>query len=133
MAKLLHCCVITPEKEVLDAEASAVVLPAHDGLLGVLKNRAPLLCELGTGVLRVETVKEGSKEFYIDGGFAQVLHNEVTILTERAGGAEALSRADASKALAEAEKMPIKDEKTGAARARAIARARAQLTIAKKQ
>src|ERR1043166_8389853 len=88
MAKTLHCCVITPEQQVFDADATEVVLPAHDGLLGVLKSRAPLVCELGTGVLRVDTVGEGKKEFYVDGGFGQVLHDEVTILTERAAAAE---------------------------------------------
>jgi F-type H+-transporting ATPase subunit epsilon len=132
MPRKLHCCIITPEQQVFDGDATSVVLPAHDGFLGVLTNRAPLLCELGTGVLRVDTPKEGSKEFYVDGGFAQVLNNDVTILTERAAAAEAVSKADASTALAEAEKMPIKDEKTGAARARAIARAKAQIKIAKK-
>jgi len=132
MAKTLHCCVITPEQQLFDAEATSVVLPAHDGLIGILHDRAPLLCELGTGVLRLESEKEGTRQFYVDGGFAQVLHNEVTILTERAAAAENVTRSDANKALEQAEKMPIKDEKSAAARSRAIARAKAQLQIATK-
>jgi F-type H+-transporting ATPase subunit epsilon len=132
MPAKLHCCVITPEQQVFDADATSVVLPAHDGLLGVLKGRAPLLCELGTGVLRVDAEQGGSKEFYVDQGFAQVLHNQVTILTERAAAGEDIARADANKALEQAEKMPIQDEKSGEARARAIARAKAQIKIAKK-
>lgn len=132
MTKNLHCCVITPEQQVFDADAVSVVLPAHDGLLGVLDNRAPLLCELGTGVLRVDTATEGSKEFFVDGGFAQVLNNDVTILTDRAADAESVTRSDASKALHQAQAMKITDEASFAARARAISGARAKTKIAKK-
>jgi F-type H+-transporting ATPase subunit epsilon len=128
----LHCQVITPERQVLDADADAVVLPAHDGQIGVLKNRAPLLCQLGTGVLRVDTRDEGSKQFSVDGGFAQVLDNEVTILTERAEGAEEVTRERAQKLLADAEKMPAHDPASMAAKEKAVRRAKAQLQIATK-
>lgn len=128
----LHCSVITPEHQVLDTDASAVVMPAHDGLVGILHNRAPLLTELGTGVLRVDTSGEGTREFYVDGGFAQVLNNEVTILTERAAAAEDIASSDAQKALQAAEAMPTQDEASSNARRRAIDRAKAQLAIAKK-
>lgn len=133
MAKApLHCSVITPERQVLETDAVSVVLPAHDGLVGVLDKRAPLLCELGTGVLRVETEAGKSQQVFVDGGFAQVLKNEVTILTERAALAENITADQARKALEEAQAMPAKDEATAAARQRAIARAKAQMTIAGK-
>jgi F-type H+-transporting ATPase subunit epsilon len=128
----IHCSIITPERQVFDARATAVVIPAHDGLTGILRDRAPLLCELGTGVLRVDTETGESREFYVDGGFAQVLNNEVTVLTERSAAGDDLSRAEAQKALAAAEQMPAVDEAALAARRRAIARAKAQLRIARK-
>ena len=132
MAKTLHCTVITPEQQVFDADASEVVLPAHDGLLGVLKGRAPLVCELGTGVLRVDTLDSGSKQIYVDGGFGQILHDEVTILTERAAAAENISKSEASKKLDAAHAMRITDEASFEARQRAIAGAEAQQKIAQK-
>ena len=86
MAKQSHltCSIITPEELVLETQATAVVIPAHDGLIGILKDRAPLLCELGSGTLRIDTVSEGTKQIEIAGGFAQVLNNDVIVLTERA-------------------------------------------------
>jgi len=33
----LHCSVITPERKVLEADVDSVILPAHDGQIGVLK------------------------------------------------------------------------------------------------
>ncbi len=79
----LRCQLITPDAEVLDVEATSVVFPAHDGQVGILKNRAPLLCQLGQGLCRVTTA-EGRQEFRIQGGFARMLDNRLTILTQHA-------------------------------------------------
>jgi F-type H+-transporting ATPase subunit epsilon len=79
--------VITPERHVLRETAEAVVIPAHDGELGVLRDRAPLLCELGIGQLRYSRSGQ-TRRLFIDGGFAQVLENHVTLLTSRAIPAE---------------------------------------------
>ncbi len=126
----LHCSVITPEERVVDTDATSIILPAHDGQIGIMKDRAPLLCELGVGVLHIEGAATEAKDYYIDGGFAQVLNNEVTILTEKAAPASKLSRADAQKELAVAESMPIPDEAASVARTRAISRAKVKLRLA---
>ncbi|GMU33445.1 MAG: ATP synthase F1 subunit epsilon [Planctomycetia bacterium] len=128
----IECSVITPERQVLSTSANSVVFPAHDGLIGILNGRAPLLCELGTGVLRVYSTEGDMKEVFIDAGFAQVLNNEVTILTERAELAENISQSDANMALSDAEALPAHDEASVVARQKAIARAKTQLSIAKK-
>src|SRR5438046_10753153 len=79
----LRCVVVTPEKAVLDTPADFVVLPMYDGELGVLPGRMPLIGRLGYGELRI---KQGAhvKRFFIDGGFAQVRADAVTVLTPRA-------------------------------------------------
>lgn len=123
----LQCSVITPEQQVLDTPAASVVIPAHDGLVGILNGRAPLLCELGIGVLRVD-----SEEYFVDGGFAQVLDNNVTILTERAGAANKVDRSEAEAALAEAERLPSTDEHSAETRRKAIARAKVRVKLASK-
>lgn len=130
MAAPLHCCVITPERQVFDADASAVVFPAHDGLIGILHDRAPLLCELGIGVLRVDTTEGASKHFFVDGGFAQVLHNEVTILTDRAAAPEEINRSTAEKAMSDAQAIQATNPEAIEAKRRAIERARVQLSLA---
>lgn len=80
----LTCTVITPEKQVLEAKATQVILPAHDGLVGILDHRAPLVCELGKGRLRIDLSEGGRTSIDVEGGFAQVLNNQVTVLTEQA-------------------------------------------------
>ncbi|MFQ5424029.1 MAG: ATP synthase F1 subunit epsilon, partial [Phycisphaerae bacterium] len=122
----IQCSVITPEEQVLETQASSIVIPAHDGQIGILKDRAPLLCELGIGILHVD-----ADAFFVDGGFAQVLDNRVTLLTERSAAADQIDRADAEKALAEAEGMAAADERSAEARRKAIQRAKVKLELAR--
>ncbi len=79
--------VLTPERQVLEETADAVVIPAHDGELGILRDRAALVCELGTGQLRY-TRGGTTRRLFVDRGFAQVANNHVTVLTGEALRAE---------------------------------------------
>lgn len=124
-----HLSVITPERAVLETEATFVAFPAHDGEVGVLRNRAPLLYRLGTGLLRAET-PEGEHRLFVDGGFAQMVDNRLTILTEQARRPEDIDRAAAERALAAARELPAGTDAENATRERAEARARAQIRLA---
>ena len=79
----LHCVVVTPERALLDEAADFVALPMYDGELGVLPGRAALIGRLGYGELRIKR-GGGTERFFVDGGFAQVRANTVTVLTGRA-------------------------------------------------
>lgn len=140
-ADTFQCSVITPERKVLECDANFVAFPAHDGEMGVLNRRAPIVCKLGIGVLRVETFdpsrdRKGAAEivkhmFFVDGGFAQVVDNRLTILTQQARETDEIEAAVAEKALVEARAMKITDDASFIARADAIRRAQIQLKLAK--
>jgi len=78
------CVVVTPEQEVLDLAAKQVILPADDGLIGILTNRTPMLARIGKGPLRVDPDNGPTQTFQIQGGVAQMKDNKLTILTQRA-------------------------------------------------
>jgi F-type H+-transporting ATPase subunit epsilon len=120
-----HCSVITPERAVLECEARFVAFPAHDGEVGVLPNRAPLVCKMGIGSLRVQT-GETTHVLFVDGGFAQMLNNRLTILTEQARGVEELNIAGVQQSLNDALAMSIPDDAAFVARTGAVERARVQ-------
>lgn len=124
-----HCSVITPERAVLETEATFVAFPAHDGEVGILPGRAPLLFKMGIGSLRVES-PEGNRSFFVDGGFAQMVENRLTLLTEQAKEVGEIDRAAAERALAEAREMPTVTEAEFAARQRAVRRAETQIRLA---
>src|SRR6184192_2794194 len=93
----LQCVVVTPERALLDEPADSVVLPMFDGELGVLPGRAPLIGRLGFGELRT-VLGRNTRRYYIDGGFAQVRGNVVTVLTSKAMPAEEIELASAERA-----------------------------------
>jgi F-type H+-transporting ATPase subunit epsilon len=127
-SRTFRCTVITPERKVLDCDARFVAFPAHDGEMGVLTGRAPLVCKLGIGVLRAETPQQ-THRLAIDGGFAQVVRNELTVLTERAHRPEEINAAAAEQALREAQAMKITDSESLRKRQNAIRRAEVQLRL----
>lgn len=79
-----QCVVVTPEQEVLDQSVKQVILPAYDGQIGILTDRAPMLARLGKGSLRIDPASGASQTFAIEGGVAQMKGNKLTILTHKA-------------------------------------------------
>ncbi len=134
MADLLHqplqCIVVTPERAFLDAHADFVALPMFDGELGVLPGRSALIGRLGYGELRIRDGAQ-TQRLYVDGGFAQVRNNVVTVLTPRA---KKVSEINVSKVEEELQAALAPTTTPGAQEAalKAQERARAQLRIASK-
>jgi len=83
MADTLHLQVATPERQLVDEAVARVEIPGKDGYLGILPEHAPLLSELGAGVLSYASDSQ-EKFVAIDGGFLEVLENEVRVLAEHA-------------------------------------------------
>jgi len=73
--------IITPDKNLFQGEASAIVAPGSDGLLGILENHAPLISSLKEGSVKLTTA-EGEETFDVKGGVIEVLNNKVIILAE---------------------------------------------------
>jgi F-type H+-transporting ATPase subunit epsilon len=98
--KSFRCQLVTPEAAIFDESVTFAGMTAHDGEFGVLRNRSPLLYRLGIGQLRVEVDGQG-RMFYIDGGFAEVADNVVTVLTEKAIAVEDIDSSAVQKQLDE--------------------------------
>jgi F-type H+-transporting ATPase subunit epsilon len=82
---LLQCIVVAPQGKLLSCNAKSVVFPAHDGMVGVLPNHMPMFCELGLGIMEAkclipEEEFDGTTFLLIDGGFAMVISNFLTIM-----------------------------------------------------
>jgi F-type H+-transporting ATPase subunit epsilon len=95
----IRCLVVTPETTVLDASAKSVVLPLEDGERGVCKGHAPFIGRLGAGEVRLvpSDGPESVHRTFVEGGFVEVSHDSVTVITQRAvpGGKLDLARARA--------------------------------------
>lgn len=78
----LQCVIVTPEKAILDETADMVILPMIDGEMGVQPGRAAVIGQLGKGQLRIKNGAD-TKAIRIEGGFAQVRNNVITVLTTK--------------------------------------------------
>lgn len=83
----LEVGVISPTRVGFEGEAEALVVPAHDGKLGILPGHAPMTVLLGEGVLIVRR-KDGDRAFRVSHGFLQVVDDTVSILAEEVSEAE---------------------------------------------
>ena len=79
----MRVTLIAPDRSLYDGEATSVVAPAFDGLVGVLPGHAPFLTVLGTGTLTVSR-GDGADRFDVTGGFLQVVGDVVRVVAERA-------------------------------------------------
>ena len=79
---MLKVSVISPEAALFEGDASAVVAPAYDGEVGILTGHAPMMTLLGKGSLRIDGAG-GERRFAIEGGFLQVINNQVRVVTEK--------------------------------------------------
>ncbi len=127
----MKCIVVTPEKTVLEKEATFVVVPLYDGEYGIALGHTPVVGRLGAGELRIES-KDGNETWFVQGGFVEVLNNVVTLLTQRAVEINRLKVADAEKALEAAMAKPVQTDELFLARSAAVDAARNELRSAKK-
>jgi F-type H+-transporting ATPase subunit epsilon len=82
----MRVSVVSPEQMLFEGDATAVVVPAYDGLVGILPRHAPFLSLLGSGILTVRGV-DGAQRLRVAGGFVQVKANVVRIVAESAAAA----------------------------------------------
>jgi len=128
----VQCVVVTPEKVVLDELVEFVALPLFDGELGVLHGRAPLIGRLGFGELRTQAGGVVHR-YFVDGGFAQVRDDVVTVLTARALPAASIDIEAARTDLVRAREHVATSEVERAEKTRSMERARALIHVASRR
>ena len=124
--------VLAPDQSVFDGAADEVILPSTTGQLGILPGHVSLLTALDYGVLRVREAS-GWKAIALQGGFAEVESDEVTVLMNSAELGSSINAEQAKKELeaataaaAQFEGQPSSTEKIKAQQELSRARARVQ-------
>jgi F-type H+-transporting ATPase subunit epsilon len=59
-----------------------VLIPAKEGDAGILPNHAPYMTVLRQGIVEVTFDKDNIKSYLVEGGFADVTPDKITILAE---------------------------------------------------
>jgi F-type H+-transporting ATPase subunit epsilon len=104
--------IITPDDKVLSTEADQVVLPTESGETGILTGHVPLVTKIKAGELKV--IKGDSTEHIaVDFGFAKVLGNTISVLTEAAIDVKDVDLSEVESAQARAEQALREAEAEG--------------------
>ena len=73
---------VSPEASIVYSEVEMVLIPGIDGDAGILPNHSPFMTTLRQGIVEV-TFEEGNvKRYLVEGGFADITQDKMTILAE---------------------------------------------------
>lgn len=83
----LHFELVTPARLVRSEEVHMVVVPGTDGEFGVLEGHAPFMSTVKDGSIKVyKSAGSAPEEIKVQGGFAEVGTNGLTVLAEHVEG-----------------------------------------------
>ena len=83
MADKLHFSLVSPEAELFTGEVDQVDIPGTEGDFSVLPKHAPVMAAIRTGSISVTNDSEQTA-YFVQGGFADVTPEGLTILAEKA-------------------------------------------------
>jgi F-type H+-transporting ATPase subunit epsilon len=126
--------IVTPTRLLVEEAAEEAQIPGASGYLGILPGHAPLISELGVGVITYKASGE-THTLSVAWGFMEVLPDKVTILAEAAERPNEIDteRAQQSKERAE-ERLKSNDLEVNYDRAEdALKRAETRLDVSKEK
>ena len=86
MADLLHFELVSPERLLSSGKVAMVVVPGAEGDFGVLPGHAPVMSTIRPGAIAIYEADSNTltRRIFVDGGFAEVTPEGLTILAESA-------------------------------------------------
>ena len=88
MADTMQFDLVSPERMLVSGAAKSVLIPGAEGDMVAMPDHAPIITTLRPGILSVE-MADGTKDFVVTGGFAEVSAENASVLAE-----EAMPKAD---------------------------------------
>lgn len=84
---MLHFELVTPARLVRSEEVYMVTVPGTEGDFGVLEGHAPVMSTIRDGAIQVyKEAGSAPEEIVVQGGFAEVGENGLTVLAEHVEG-----------------------------------------------
>lgn len=102
MADSFNFELVSPERLLLSATVTEVVIPGTDGEMTVMAHHAPTMTTIKPGVVTVQTSEGQADRFVVFGGFADILPGGCTLLAESAVSVADIDRDDLAQRLQDA-------------------------------
>ncbi|MFN3234827.1 MAG: F0F1 ATP synthase subunit epsilon [Gammaproteobacteria bacterium] len=112
MEKTLKLDIVSAEEPIYSENVKMLVISGELGELGVMPNHTPLLTKIKPGHIRVNTLENEEKLFYVSGGLLEIQPYVTTVLADTIIRAEDLDEDAATAARERAEQaLSGKEEK----------------------
>ncbi|MBL7779994.1 MAG: ATP synthase F1 subunit epsilon [Saprospiraceae bacterium] len=76
----MNLIVLSPDQEIFSGAVKSVQVPGELGSFQMLENHAPIVSSLVKGVVNVVKANGEKMSFSVDGGFVEMLNNEISLL-----------------------------------------------------
>lgn len=83
MADTMQFDLVSPERRLASLRASEVQIPGAEGDMTAMPDHTPTITTLRPGLLRVVSA-EGTQEYLVTGGFAEITASSASVLAEHA-------------------------------------------------
>ena len=83
MSSKLNFDFVSPMSSIFSGEVDSILIPAKEGDAEILPHHAPFMTALRIGVVEIKLTDSENLKFLIDGGFADIALDQVTLLAER--------------------------------------------------
>ena len=83
MSSKINFDFVSPMSSIFSGEVDSVLIPAKEGDAEILPQHAPFMTALRVGIVEIKLTDSENLKFLIDGGFADIALEQVTLLAER--------------------------------------------------
>jgi F-type H+-transporting ATPase subunit epsilon len=74
--------IITPDKKIFEGEIKSVRVPGKKGSFQVLKDHAPIISTLDSGMVKIVDEENNEVDYDITGGVIEVKANKIILLAD---------------------------------------------------
>ncbi|NSX55939.1 F0F1 ATP synthase subunit epsilon [Parasulfitobacter algicola] len=103
MADTMQFDLVSPERSLASLRVSEVQIPAADGDMTAMPDHAPTITSLRPGLLKISG-PDGTSEYVVTGGFAEISTEGTSVLAERAIPRDDVTQDDMNNLISEARK-----------------------------
>ena len=76
----MNLVILSPERQIFSGSVKSVKVPGTSGSFEMLENHAAIASSLESGEVRIIKDNGEKMTFQVDGGFVEMLNNEVSLL-----------------------------------------------------
>lgn len=99
MADSFNFELVSPERLLVSASVTEVIIPGTDGEMTVMAHHAPTMTTIKPGIVTVRTAGGQTDRYVVFGGFADILPSGCTLLAESAVAVSDIDRDDLARRL----------------------------------